>query len=562
MSNKEPESIAVKRILENYVFINPVKLIFKKSLGNEDVFNRIQPHHSKSFAYSIRVNNRVREVHFPNYFTYYHVATSICKKLEESNLNNSIFNRLQIDWSNRKLKPDNYRRCFKKDKNDLKFKYDCLSFFDISNFYNSIYTHCFEHIKNENVKFIDEKIILLNSKKTKGLLLGNVLSTICADKIMNAFCADLKSVFSNQIYRIVNCDISFFSDQIYIKHNLEDTQDIYDKVKKIIATDYFEFRLSEPKYKVLTYQDMIKDNIFDKNLEHLRTIFQTEIISDTEPERSTNPHEELRLLKHFLNTLLDQLINSNLDKNLHETFVKVAIKSSFASPVHLHMLYNAITVAKADDLEEIKNAFLYLISNYPIVIYDMFQLSMFDAIGLKKLITDDDMRILYYKLTKHNVHDYELLYWFIKIVILKQTDKKNYEVIRCSNKILMVFIIRNAPNFLDSEILDKLDHIIVDIDNMMNENWLIFYEYSLHKNHIMSSPSADQSMSIKQLAPVINKLLKRKVSFICTIEELSQINEVSKNDRWSYDDIPEIPQVLWECAVERSGYYERNDYYE
>lgn len=474
--------------------------------------------------------------------------------MEQLDVRKPVFNRLRVDWFNRKLKPDNYRRCFKKDKNDLKFKYDCLSFFDISNFYNSIYTHCFEHVSDEKVDFIDIQIRKLNSKKTKGLLLGNVISTICADKIMSFFCRLLNSGFNNPSRKLVNCDISFFSDQIYIKHNLEDTQYIYEEVKKIIAVDYFEFRLSESKYKILTYQDMIKDNIFDKNREYLREIFKTEMTNDTEPERSTKPYEELRLLKHFLNTLLDQLINSNLDKNLHGTFVKVALKSIFASPVHLHMLYSALTVARADDVEEIKNAFLYLMSNYPIIIYDMFQLPMFDAIGLKELITDDEMQILYYKLTKHNVHDYELLYWFVKIVVLKHPDRKGYERLNYTNKLLLAFIIRNAPDFLDDRIIGQLDHMITDLDNLMNENWLIFYEYLLYKSQIIPYPSADKSMSIKQLVPVINELLQNQTSFICNIEELLQINEVSNSNRWHYDDIPNIPSILWDEAVERSGY--------
>lgn len=68
MNKKELESINVKRILDNYVFINPVKLIFKKLLGHDEIFNKIQSHHSKPFIYSIRANNRVREIHFPNYF--------------------------------------------------------------------------------------------------------------------------------------------------------------------------------------------------------------------------------------------------------------------------------------------------------------------------------------------------------------------------------------------------------------------------------------------------------------------------------------------------------------
>lgn len=179
---------------------------------------------------------------------------------------------------------------------------------------------------------------------------------------------------------------------------------------------------------------------------------------------------------------------------------------------------------------------------------------MFDAVGLRELMTEDELQILYYKLIKYNVDDYELLYWFIKIVVLKNSDKKSCERLNYSNKLLLAFIIRNAPDFLDSEILDKLDHIIVDVDNMMNENWLIFYEYLLYKNQVISPPSTDKSMSIKQLVPVINELLKKKVSFICNIEELLQMNEVSNTVRWDYDEIPSIPIILWDEAVERSGY--------
>ncbi len=543
--------ITKEDIVNNYVLINPVKLIFKTSLEYEDIFKRIQKHKSKPFTYTIKQNERIREVHFPNYFSYYSVATAIWQELDKINKCSTEFNRMKIDFNNRKLEPDNYRKCFKRDKNNLKFKYDCLSFFDISNFYNSIYTHCFEYIENnKELSFIDENIRLLNSKKTKGLLLGNALSVMCADKVMEYFCSKLISLFKDK--NIIH-EITFFSDQIYIKHNVDDTKNIYNEVKKVLATDYFEFRLSEQKYKVLTYQDMIKDNIFDKNLEHLRSIFKTIIIKSK--EKSTSPSDELRLLKHFLNTLLDQIINSNLDKNLHETFIKVAIKSSFASPVNLHMLYRAIKVANPDDLEEIKNAFLYLISNYPIVIYDMFQLSMFDAIGFKELINYEDMQILYYKLIKHNVHDYELLYWFIKIVVLGKNNINNYEKINYENKVLLAFLIRNSPNVLEDNILSKLDATISDTSNLFNENWLVFYEYLLYKDIQIKSPVGEKIEHVKQLVPVVNELLKKEVSFICNIEELLQINEVSKRgDRWDDNYIPIIPDILRQEAVERFRY--------
>lgn len=41
MNKEELESINVKHILDNYVFINPVKLIFRKSLGHDEIFNKI-----------------------------------------------------------------------------------------------------------------------------------------------------------------------------------------------------------------------------------------------------------------------------------------------------------------------------------------------------------------------------------------------------------------------------------------------------------------------------------------------------------------------------------------
>lgn len=538
----------VKLVIDNYVFNNPIKLIFNKEVGNEihnlDLSN-LAAISTKPFKYSIRLNNKCRSIHFPNYINYYIVANKIIVKLCEFQKNK--FNRLKIDFDNRKLLPNHYRKCFQKDKNDLKFKYENLSFFDISNFYNSIYTHCFEHIGNNNeFKFIDENLRKLNNNKTKGILLGSLLSVACANRIMDYLCGEISVKLGNAN---ICHNISFFSDQIYIKHNYNDTKLVYDFVRTTLEKDYFEFKLSEQKYRVFTYADLLKDNIFEHNINKLREIFYTSIDKGS---RSTKLKDELRLVQHLLNTIIDQLINSSLDVNVHETYLRVALKSIFSSPVHLHMLHNAICIAEQVEINEIINNVLYLISHYPVIIYDMFQLSIFDAINIKEWISADDMNVLYKKLTSHNINDYEFLYWFFKIIVLQDRLKKHYEIISFKNtdscnRVLIAFLIRNAPNLLNDDIKNDLSKLLVDIKNLTNENWLICYEYMLHLKSIQENYRVFNNANhgrLDQMVQIINDLLDKNISFICNGEQLLAINEVSKTERWQYDDIPNIPKIL------------------
>jgi hypothetical protein len=80
----------IKLVIDNYVFNNPVKLIFNKDVGNEINslgLSNLATISTKPFKYNIRINNKCRTIHFPNYINYYIVANKIIVKLCEFDKN-------------------------------------------------------------------------------------------------------------------------------------------------------------------------------------------------------------------------------------------------------------------------------------------------------------------------------------------------------------------------------------------------------------------------------------------------------------------------------------------
>lgn len=545
-----------ENIIRNYVFNNSIRLIFNSELGNhKDILDKIDSHYSKPLNFQICVNSKPRIIHFPNFFTYYYATKKIVPELEsnqhvefKNKSDQSFGNRLKIDYANRKFQPNNYTKHFQEDKNDLKFKYDRLSFFDISNFYGSIYTHCYERIEecigirvvgSLNASVIDKHLRLLNHRKTKGLLLGNALSITCADILIGYLCHEINLELNKE--KIMH-SISYFSDQFYIKHNNGDTQKINDTLQNVLKSDYFEFNIAEHKSKVFTYKDLINQTAFMNIINKLKKEFsfkQNKKINTTEK------------LVHFLNLLIYELVSDKISDQIKDTFLKVVLRSVFASPINLYYLHKGCD----HNNSEIKTNVLFLITHYPNIVYDMFQLSMFEAIDLNEFITDSEMEIIYNKLHAKKIEEYAVIYWFIKVIIKKDLQHRDFEVIDFDYKLLGAFLIRNAHNLFINKFKDNLNEIINDSQNLFNKNWLLFYQYSLHsKNTIklfeIPEKTKDNSNIIKKLTnqnSVINAanlLIIENVSIINGSDALYKINETSKRDRWSKLDVPNIIEIL------------------
>jgi len=543
----------IDSVIDNYVFNNSIKLIFNKEMSNyKDIFNHIDIHQeSKPFRFQISINKKTRIVDFPNFFTYYSVSTQIMNQLYKRITHRTTnYNRMEIDATNRKLKPNNYTQCLTQDKKDLKFNYDCLSFFDIANFYNSVYTHCYEHIApNKSLKFIDTFITKLNARKTKGLLLGNYLSVICANEIMEYFCQKISSTLNEASIRH---NITFFSDQFYIKHEKGADDAIYKIVESVLREDYLEFKLSESKYSVIQHNDLIENTIFTNSLAKLAQIFSFE--RSKKDNKFTIDCENARTkLVHFLNAILYQLQHYDYLQNIQDTYLKVAFKRIFSSPINLYALYKACE--NKTEIDEIKTTFLFIISQHPILIYDLFQLSIFEAINFSTILNQIDLEILYKKLHSHSIQEYDFLYWFVKIVILKDTVQHEYEnIASIENKVLVVFLLTNCPEIVINKFKSELDDILNDANNMFNNNWLLFYQYALYlkKHHQLNNIYTPEKFDAKRktIIDAANKLLDKDISFIKFTNELHQINEQSKAERKKYNEIQKIiPDTLLEAVI-------------
>ena len=141
--------------MNNYVFQNRFKEYFYSNF--EDILQALSPlsniNNSKSIPYFIEENFGIKRriINFPNIFTY---AYSI-SKIDSLNLNdfgklNSLFNKMQIDYDNRKFKSNSYSSFLEERLNLLISDYDKFYKIDIHSFYKSIYTHVFEKLSDQN----------------------------------------------------------------------------------------------------------------------------------------------------------------------------------------------------------------------------------------------------------------------------------------------------------------------------------------------------------------------------------------------------------------------------
>lgn len=559
--------ITLEDIINNYVFHNPVKIFFNPKLNNKTLqrLTKIKKEirGSRPFKYSIKVNNKIRILSFPNFFTYVNIANILYSHSEKFQSIKSLSkNRMQIKYNQRRFEPDNYRQSNKKDADDLLFNFELMSFFDIRNFYNSIYTHSFEKIKcgNATFGFIDEHIRYMNSCKTKGFLLGNILSLICANELLEALISKISLELNCQeIYH----DISYFSDQIYIKHNVGFKSEVEKIVKNILAQDYFEFLLAEEKTKVFSYEQFTKNKIFEHYSEKIMNIGlckKRSIDLEFKDLKKETDQEKTKLntnnILHFFNLLIEQLLSDELPLNLKESYLKVTLRKIFTHPIALVKLYQFCHELGENNkgVMEIINKLLFVISKYPSVIYDLYQLSLFEIIPFEKNVTDEQLEKLYNRFHREEISEFKLLYWFFKIVILKkETLNIDFEKIEDDNYLLIAFIIRIKPTLLDENLILKCEELINSVSNLFEEQWLVFYEYSIYKqkthSDIISEKYKHQS---NKVIKIVNDLIREKFSLLNNLDELTNINELSKtNKRWKLDEI-KAAHNRWIMAISQT----------
>ena len=190
-------SDTAKKLMNNYVFQNRFREYFYNDF--QRIFQSLSPvsniDKSKSIPYFIEgiFGSKRRIINFPNIFSYAYAVSKIDSlNIYDFGKFNSKFNKMEIDFNNRKFKSNSYSSFLEERLNLLISDFDKLYKIDIHSFYKSIYTHVFEKMSDSNLKEIDEYIRVINNKKTNGLLLGNLLSTYSANEVMEDLTQALK----------------------------------------------------------------------------------------------------------------------------------------------------------------------------------------------------------------------------------------------------------------------------------------------------------------------------------------------------------------------------------
>lgn len=342
-------------IINNYVFQNPYKeyfcdnLFLIKSIIDFNV--KRECFKSVSFSISGFFNSKERIIDFPNFFTYsYSVLKILNINKKDFGKLKSKYNSMIIDFNNRKFKSNSYSKSLENRINLLLNEYDYMYKIDIKNFYKSVYTHVFDKLKN-NSNMIDSYIRLFNNDKTNSLLLGNLLSTLSANEIMDDLCTKIHN-------QIPDANIEYFSDQFYIFFNENiDKKYIIDSVKKIIGSDYFEFEINDNDTILYTHENLIKFRNFRKQIDSLCDI-QNIKRHDEEFFVYKNVEYSNGKLEHFFNSVIDAYYN--IDINKRKTFIEVTFKRVFCSPFNLFRL--GLVLDDDDDVSEriIEILFMFL----------------------------------------------------------------------------------------------------------------------------------------------------------------------------------------------------------
>jgi len=479
-------------LIKNYAFQNPIKIIFNNDDYTTNVFDILNSYKppKKGFStspakFDVTINNKIRTIHFPNFITYFYICNEIWKDSSFLNCSNNL---MKIDCGNRKFKPNNYTEQSKKHKRKLQFEYESLTIYDIQNFYPSIYTHVFEKISNlekDKGKKIDRLIRAMNNSKTKGILLGNLLSIKVADLIM-------QDITERIIKALDDCkirhEIEFFSDQFYILHDDKNLVEINNILKGCLSEDYFQFEISEAKTKTLKYKDLSLGDNFGDYMKQLENIL-IKAIGTENSEEPPNKNKSYVQVEHFFKLLTSQLCTDNLESSVKFTYLRVVLRRFFNSHYYLQVLYLAAEIKP----DVIITHVLFLISQYPVIIFDLFQLSILESINFKNMLDEKIWEILNIKLIiNHYTMENEFIYWFLKIVVCDIHNIYDFELMpRKENKLLLAFLINKSniwrksqgnciSNNKMSELNDYFNDIVANLDNAKNENWLIYYEYGLY----------------------------------------------------------------------------------
>lgn len=519
--------------INNYVFQNKYKEYFCEDLYKlKNLINdSISQEKFKTLNYNIVgiFNNKERVISFPNIFTYTYSVKKISSAVNQNfgRLNNSQYNTMKIDFENRKFQSNSFSQSLEKKLTLLLNKYDFMYKIDISQFYNRIYTHVFTKLEGDRANgAIDKYIRLYNNSKTNSLLLGNVLSTLAANEIMDDMCIKIKRVL--EINDIDDYKIEYFSDQFYIYYNEKvHSKKILNIVKEIIEKSYFEFEVNEEDSVIYNHEKLTLLREFKREQDSLYEIQKIERRDERFFEYCDSNYSNDKL-NHFFNSLIETYYKLPLNKR--KTFIEVILKRVFSSAINLLRLEILLDTVTPDENKSKRciEILLMLLKKHPELIVTYINIGIWYIIAKSKIYINNRLFYQYsntfYRLLNQNKQYLDSIYYFHIYYLLKNKfqnvqDKKvilnDYKQNIKGNNYLLDAIIEATlkPEIKRQEVL------AMEFDK---EDWL--YQYTRYLNSRYYQKKNDEISKVAFLSKKSNiKIVKSLEEIMCPPEKINKV---------------------------------------
>lgn len=510
--------------INNYVFQNKYKEYFSEDLYKikKIIDDSIAKEKFKTLNYNIVgiFNNKERVISFPNIFTYAYSVKKISSAVNQNfgRLCNSQYNTMKIDFNKRKFQSNSFSQSLEEKLNLLLNKFDFMYKIDISQFYNRIYTHVFTKLEDNRANgAIDKYIRLYNNDKTNSLLLGNVLSTLAANEIMDNMCVKIKKEFESK--GIEDYKIEYFSDQFYIYYNEKFyAQKILKIVKEIIGKSYFEFEVNEEDSVIYNHEKLTLLREFKREQDSLYEIQKIERRDERFFKYCDSDYSNDKL-NHFFNSLIETYYKTSLNKR--KTFIEVILKRVFSSTINLLRLEILLDTVEPNENKSKRciEILLMLLKKHPELIVTYINIGIWDVIAKSKVYINNKLFYQYsntfYRLLNQNKQYLDSVYYFHIYYLLKNKfqnaqDKTviltDYKQNIQGNNYLLDAIIEATlkPKIKRQEVLEM---------DFNKEDWL--YQYTRYLNSRYYQNKNDEISKIVFLSK------KNGIKIVKSLEEIS-----------------------------------------
>lgn len=267
------EEIA-KFIINCYQFRNEFNdlINFRKKNKSQQGMELVNPYYTFT-----KINGKSRKIAFIefDYFTKkmnsFHEGEHLINVYKFQNRPNDL---MSVNIKTNDFKQGDGLRTLKKIKYEIMINDKKVYKIDISNFYESIYTHNLENIisdaENKTGKKFDSLMNQFNSKKTMGIVVGPGISLFAANTVMSYLAKNITDKLNEIEYTNKKNEITtdYFSDQFYI-YSKNDIINIFEKIESILSNNEFFYKLNYNESYEYKLEDVFNEIEYYSNLETL-----------------------------------------------------------------------------------------------------------------------------------------------------------------------------------------------------------------------------------------------------------------------------------------------------